>query len=102
MNEKFTNDAQQRARTTAIINGLTSGAIRIISVVFWCSIYIGFVWFLDDRTILEKLIGFTALVLGVVGVVTPITAVGQKYWLSIMGAFLCLRNSTVRYRIVGG
>ena len=87
MNDELDNDAQQQGRSAAIINGLTSGLIRIVSILFWCFIYIGFIWFLDDRTVLEKLVGFTTLALGVIGVFTPVKAVGKKYWLSIMGAF---------------
>jgi len=87
MNEELKTEVQQRDRSTIIINALTSGAIRTVSVLFWCFIYIGFIWFLDDRTNFEKLIGFTTLALGVIGVFTPVKAVGQKYWLGIMGAF---------------
>ncbi|MEE9354151.1 MAG: hypothetical protein V3U75_01035 [Methylococcaceae bacterium] len=87
MNEELNNETPQQDRSAAIISWLASGVIRIASVIFWCFIYIGFIWFLDDRTGLEKLIGFTTLILGVVGVFTPMNAIGKKWWLGILGAF---------------
>ncbi len=65
----------------------TSGAIRIISTLFWCFIYVSFFWYFDYRTEIEKLIGFTTLALGVAGVFTPVKAIGKKYWLGIIIAF---------------
>ena len=87
MNEELDNEALLQEQNAAIFFGLASGAIRIVSVLFWCYIYIGFLWFLDFSTGLEKVIGFSTLALGVIGVFCPAKAIGKKYWLGIIGAF---------------
>ena len=61
--------------------------VRIFSAFFWCVIYIGFFWYLGYRTEFEKLIGYTALVLGIVGILCPVKFIGKKYWVAIMAGF---------------
>jgi len=87
MNQGWKNKYPESNKNNTIINGHTSGSIRIISVLFWCFIYVGFFWFFDYRTDIEKLIGFTTLALGVVGVFLPVKAIGKKMWLGIIAAF---------------
>jgi len=52
--------------------------IKIINIQVWLFLYISFIWFLDYASVLEKIIGFSTLALGLYIIFVP------KKFLSIL------------------
>ena len=69
--------------------------LRIFSVFVLFLIYIGLMWFLDYRTNLEKIIGFSSIALGALTILTPVKIIGEKKWHLATYIFYALSGSLI-------
>lgn len=76
--------------TTETGSAFASWMLRIFGALFWCFIYIGFVWYLDHRNGFEKLIGFATLLIGAAAILLPRSAFGAQHWYRIIYTFFGL------------
>ena len=83
MKDHGANDEQAKGDNFLLV----SVAIRLISFPFWFFLWIGFFWYLDFRTGIEKIVGFTTLILGAIGILCPARGLGKKLWLTVVGLF---------------
>jgi hypothetical protein len=86
------NTPSDNNETDANTTGSSFGAwmLRIFGAIFWCFIYIGFVWYLDHRSGFEKLIGFATLFIGAAAILLPRSAFRAQYWYRVIYIFFGL------------
>ena len=90
MNEALNKDTVSKNIESSVKKQILSWIFRICGAMFWCFLYISFVWYLDYRNIIEKLMGFASLGIGLAAILLPRKAFGEKYWFYAMYIFLRL------------
>ena len=54
--------------------------LRSFAATVWCFVYIALMWFFDNTSTIERVHGFSTLIVGFIIVVTPKSSYEKNYW----------------------